>query len=170
MNKIEIGSNDNDRQEGFLQVDLYGKTDLRADIRTLPFRHSLDNIFASHVLEHLPDADVVLALKSCRAALRPGGRLELYVPDLPWILRRFLKAKSHGERWALWNRFIYGSQENAGQYHRTGFSVKRLADCLIAAGFRQVKTRRTKRKDRGVWFGPAEARTSLMEVHAIAIA
>jgi len=148
MNAIEIGGNAGPR-DGFLQVDLRGRPDVRADIRALPFKH-LDRIHASHVLEHVPDAEVVTALKSCRRALRPGGVLEVYTPDLPWLLRRFLRCGNRGERWSLWLRFLYGSQEHEGQYHRTGFSTERLADCLVAAGFRGIKTRRVVRKERNL--------------------
>lgn len=171
--KIEIGGNRDEMQDGFIQVDLCGQPEVRADIRALPFRN-LDHIYASHVLEHVPDADIVVALKSCRRALRPEGILEVYVPDLPWLMRRFLKSESSGARWALWNRFIFGSQENEGQFHRTGFSAKRLYACLVAAGFRSVATQRRKRK-RG-WVvkevsGQEErAYTTGMEVHAIATA
>jgi SAM-dependent methyltransferase len=156
ITRIEIGGNEGVR-EGFIQVDRYGKPDIRADIRALPFRN-LEKIYASHVLEHVPDADVVLALTSCRRALRPEGILEVYVPDLPWMMRRFLRAGSQGEKWSLWLRWLYGSQEHEGQYHRTGFSVKRLVDCLIAAGFRSVTAKRMKRKEH---FGH-------VEVHALA--
>lgn len=169
---IEIGANAGDRQEDFLLVDIRGNPEIRADMRCLPFRHSLDRIYASHVLEHLPDADIVTALKSCRGALRPGGVLELYVPDLLWTMRKFLRAQSHGARWALWNRIIFGSQENEGEFHKTGFSVKRLADCLIAAGFRTIKTKRCKRQRR-IAAEPFEheMRTvTTIEVHAIAVA
>lgn len=170
--KIEIGADRDTPQKDCLQVDMYDKkAAVRADIRMLPFRN-LDQIYASHVLEHLPDADVVMALKSCRRALREEGILELWVPDLLWTMRRFLKSGSHGARWALWNRFLFGSQENEGQYHRTGFSVKRLSDCLIAAGFRKVRVHRRKR-NRGMVIkevsGQEEtAFTTGMEIHAIA--
>lgn len=153
---VEIGGHTKP-EAGYLQVDVYGSPDLRADIRALPFRHSLDRIFVSHVLEHLPGAEIVGALKSCRGAIRPGGTLEVYVPDFGWILRKFQKA-SIGERWAFWEEFIFG-EEGPGMQHRSGFSTKRLSDCLVAAGFRTVKVRRKRREDR----------RNLMEIHAIAI-
>jgi len=173
MTKVEIGGNRDERQEGFVQVDCYGEPEVRADIRALPFRN-LERIYASHVLEHLPDADIIMALKSCRRALRADGVLELYVPDLLWLMRRFLKSESSGARWALWNRFLYGSQEDEGQFHRTGFSVKRLHTCLVAAGFRQVDARRRKRS-RGYIIKEVRGQeewgwTTGMEVHAVAVA
>lgn len=165
MPSIEIGADD-DILEGHIRVDMYGEPEVRADIRALPFRN-LDRVFASHVLEHVPDAGVVVALKSIRSTLKEDGVFEAYVPDLPWFFRKFL-GSSGGERWSLWNHFIFGSQENEGQYHKTGFSVKRLSDCLIAAGFRKVKVRKTKERHKA--FGQKEMLNYmyLMEIHAIA--
>ena len=145
---VEIGATDDDRHEDYIQVDMYSDTQVRADIRALPFKN-LDNIYASHVLEHLADADIVTALKSCKRALRPGGKLEVFVPDLMWAMRKFLETQSPGARWALYNRFIFGSQEHPGMYHKTGFSARRLADCLVAAGFRTIRTKRRSRRRSG---------------------
>lgn len=138
--KIEIGSNEEDHQEDFLTVDMVGSPDIIADLRHLPFNHKVEHIYCSHVLEHLSDAHIVEALKSCHGALVEDGLLEIYVPDLMWTMRKFLKA-DYSERWGLWLTFMYGSQDHKGQYHRTGFSPKRLSDCLIAAGFRRVDVR-----------------------------
>jgi len=155
MTEIEIGGHEKPR-EGYIQVDAFGQPEIRADIRALPFRHSVDSVFMSHVLEHLPEADIVMALKSCRNALRPGGRFEAYAPDFPWLLHKFLRA-SPGQRWAFYTPLIFG-QEGEGQHHRTGFSVQRLSDCLVAAGFRIIKVRRVKRDEN----------MGMVEVHAVA--
>ena len=138
-----------------IQVEAFGKPDILADIRALPFRHSLDAISTS-ALERIPDEDIIVALKSCRAALRPGGRFEARVQDLPWLMRKFLHS-SAGERWAFYRPLIFGAEER-GQHHRTGFSVKRLSDCLVAAGFRTIKVGRRKCEDGA----------GLMEINAVA--
>lgn len=153
---VEIGGHTKP-ENGYVQLDRHGSPDIRADLRALPFKHSLDGIFMSHVLEHVPGSEIVTALKSCRAAIRPGGKLEIYAPDLGWLLRKFLKA-SPGERWAFWEELIFG-EEGPGMHHRSGFSVKRLTDCLVAAGFRTVEVQRKRR----------ENRRNMVEVHAIAI-
>lgn len=150
--KIEIGGGGHPC-EGYVQVDAFGQGGtfgegkIIADIRALPFR-GLEEIYASHVLEHLPEVQVVAALKECRRALRPDGRLVVFVPDLIWFMRRFLNARSRTERWAIWGRMIFGSHEDPGMGHATGFSVRRLAECLQAAGFRKIETRNVKRDER----------------------
>ena len=153
---VEVGGYDLKR-EGYLQVDVIGSPDMVADIRALPFKHSLDGIYASHVFEHLEDADIVRAMKSCRAAIKPEGVLEVYVPDLLWFMRKFLKA-SPGERWGLYGPMIFGGSSIKEAQHRTGFSVKRLQMCLVAAGFRKVEVKRVRR----------ESRYYIMEIHGIA--
>ncbi len=123
--------------------------EVRADIRALPFKN-LARIHATHVLEVLSDAAVVPALKSCRRALRPGGAMELYVNDLPWLIGRFLRAWGQGEKWARWAKLIYEPQD--GQWSRSCFSTHRIVACLTAAGFREIRVRRKRHKacDRNV--------------------
>lgn len=162
--QIEIGA-DSDPQEGHVLVDMYGSPQVRADIRNLPFKN-LDRVYASHVLEHIPDATIITALKSIRSCLKEGGKFEAYVPDLPWFMRKFLKS-SGGERWSLWNMFIFGSQENEGQFHKTGFSVKRMSDCLVAGGFRDIKVQQTKQRQKA--FGKHGMNyLYMMEIHVVA--
>jgi SAM-dependent methyltransferase len=130
--------------------------EVRADIRALPFKN-LARIHATHILEAFPDASIVPALKSCRRALRPGGSLELYMADLPWLLGKFLGAHGQGEKWSHWAKLIYEPQD--GQWSRSGFSTHRIVACLTAAGFREIRVRRRRHKpcDRNV------------EVYALAI-
>ncbi len=167
--KIEIGASPGeDSQEDFLSVDMIPgeDVDLVADIRKLPFRHTVEHIYCSHVLEHIPDAEIVIALKSCRTALVEGGLLEIYVPDQPWMFRKFLAADYH-EKWAMWNMFIYGSQDTPGQFHFTGFSTRRMRDCLTAGGFRSIEVKRRKRRPKAK-IGEEHGHRSIniMEVYA----
>src|SRR5258708_26858152 len=43
---------------------------------------SIDNIYASHVLEHVSQADVLPVLRGVYRTLRRGGRVFVSVPDL----------------------------------------------------------------------------------------
>jgi SAM-dependent methyltransferase len=65
---------------------------------------SLDVVFSSNFLEHLPSkAHVDLTLDRARAALRPGGRLILMGPNI-----RFLA----GEYWDFWDHHVPISHES----------------------------------------------------------
>ena len=70
---------------GFLEihVDLVSPADVRADVRALPFAdESVEAVFCSHLLEHLPEWDVVPALAEWRRVIKPGGALMLKLPDM----------------------------------------------------------------------------------------
>ncbi len=152
-NKVEIGgvgdpSGMSPPRPGYVQVDLVAQPgiEVMADLCYLPFR-DLDEIYMSHVLEHMDDTLVVPVLRSCRRALKAGGKLELFVPDLMAQFRKFLQA-GQVERWGFFLKMIFGSQETAGQYHKTGFSCWRLAQCLSIAGFRDIDVKPRRRSER----------------------
>jgi len=174
--KIEIGGGIA-ALDGYVQVDVLptpANPKVFADIRALPFRN-LEGIYASNVFEHIANADIVPAMKSCRKALARGGVLEIYVPDFVWSLRKFLSSRTSVERWGAALNTIFGNQENPGQFHLTGFSVLRMAKCLEMAGFRNIDAKRRRRQSRTCgWrsvgeFGSVGYVTHLpMEVWAVA--
>jgi len=60
--------------------------------------HQLDTVLCVNVLEHVRnDRD---ALKRVGEALRPGGRLLLYVPALPWLYGTLDRGLQHHRRYA----------------------------------------------------------------------
>ncbi len=83
---------------------------------------SLDLISIWHVLEHLPDPDLVL--RSCRRWLAPGGHLLVAVPNIgSWQARLFRGAWFHVDP----------------PRHLQHFDPDSLARALRAAGFRLVR-------------------------------
>ncbi len=61
-----------------LNVDLLGG-EVRVDAEHLPFREgSFEEVFASHVLEHIPD--LVGTMHELHRVLKPGGLLKVIVP------------------------------------------------------------------------------------------
>lgn len=57
------------------------KADMIADARDLPFREEFDTVVLGDILEHMQPGDAARALRSAAAALRPGGRVVLTVPN-----------------------------------------------------------------------------------------
>ncbi|MEN1957572.1 class I SAM-dependent methyltransferase [Luteimonas changyuni] len=84
---------------------------LRLDARALPFTAAFDAIGAYDVLEHIDDD--LLALRSLRQALRPGGIVVLSVPQHPWLWSRQDDAAHHVRR--------YARGELEGKLRETGF-------------------------------------------------
>ncbi len=58
----------------------------------LPFEDdSLQVVYHSHVLEHIPKSMVKAFLNECYRVLKPGGIIRIAVPDLEGIVRNYLK-------------------------------------------------------------------------------
>jgi predicted SAM-dependent methyltransferase len=82
-------------------VPMAAQHDWRPDVvvanlrRELPFPPStFDCVYASHVLEHLYEDEVVALLRDCVRVLRPRGVLRLVVPDVKAIVREYVDRKS----------------------------------------------------------------------------
>ncbi len=135
IKKVDLGGG-HQPKEGYANVDLYvEEADVKADILHLPFSDGqLDEINASHILEHLPKDDVILALKECYRTLRADGWLAAEVPDLEDVVRDWL-AVDESQRWGIRIQRIYGLECHPGEFHKTGFTVNRLRSLLIEAGF-----------------------------------
>jgi SAM-dependent methyltransferase len=96
--RLNLGS-DIGQIAGFISVDFDPKVnpDVVADVRELPMfeTDSVDEIYASHVLEHLKSDDTLVALKEWMRVLKPGGMLTVVCPD---IVQTQILAK-HGGTW-----------------------------------------------------------------------
>jgi len=99
---------------------------------------SLDNVYASHVLEHIPQAQVLPALAGIHRVLRRHGNLMLSVPDLAALCRLYLEpGASAAIRWHAM-RMMFGGQTDAHDFHYVGFDEESLARLLAEAGFIDV--------------------------------
>lgn len=70
------------RWPGWTGVDAYGEPDVKHDLNVAPYPwpdDSVDQILASHVFEHL--SNWWGAFLECVRILKPGGILEIRVPD-----------------------------------------------------------------------------------------
>jgi predicted SAM-dependent methyltransferase len=98
---------------------------------------SVEEIYASHVLEHIPL--FLETLMHMRRVLVPGGRLRVAVPDLMALARLYLRPDlGPQDRWIVM-RMIYGGHVDAFDEHHHGFDEVTLHAYLTGAGFRDVK-------------------------------
>lgn len=138
---------------GALNVDLRPDADVCMDIREYPYkRDSVDDIICQHVLEHLPMRDAVPLIRKWAGALKPGGVVEIGVPDMDLMADAWLKA-DEAERWTRYAWTIYGGQSdeapvepwraeqppyNPHQTHQSAFTLGYLVRQLEAAGLRMI--------------------------------
>jgi SAM-dependent methyltransferase len=144
MLKLDIGS-DEGRFKDFTTVDLYAPgADVKADARARPYPDdSVDEIWASHILEHFRHSEVQPVLREWLRVLKPGATATIVTPDLDDACRAWLERRpgSHS--------MIFGAYEGEGQTHYVGWGPLEMRDELKAAGFHiiSVQTYRETAED-----------------------
>lgn len=70
------------KQEGFIGVDIAGDADIKADLTQFPWKFAKDNsadeLFVSHYIEHTPN--LIKFMDECFRILKPGGKLTIIAP------------------------------------------------------------------------------------------
>ncbi|HWA39923.1 MAG TPA: tetratricopeptide repeat protein [Burkholderiales bacterium] len=101
---------------------------------------SVEEIYASHVLEHLGyQSALPRALKEFHRVLRPGGVARISVPDFERLARLFLDPASTLDDRYVCMRMVFGGQVDEFDYHRVGLSEEFLTQYLLQAGFSRVE-------------------------------
>lgn len=95
---------------------------------------TVEAIYASHVLEHFPHGKTVDVLKDWVRALKPGGLLQVAVPDFQEIARRFMTGEQGN-----WEGYVMGGQVDGNDLHRAIFNRGKLKAALEAAGLTDIK-------------------------------
>jgi predicted SAM-dependent methyltransferase len=135
--KLYLGSRQY-KPDGFLTVDIDDRhdPDIVADVTDLSVlgSNTVEEICASHILEHLPWPLAYKALAEWTRVLRPGGRLRVAVPDLAAMATMIAEGKNV---WAA-TSLIYGvgRLENQLEAHQYGYTRGMLTSILRSLGFR----------------------------------
>lgn len=98
---------------------------------------SVDEIYASHVVEHLGHRDELKpALAEFHRVLKPGGRLAISVPDIIVLSRLMARDDLDVQQRYDLMLMMFGGQLDAFDFHKTGFFEELLVLFLLNAGFR----------------------------------
>lgn len=99
-------------------------------IYPLPYLdNSVEEIRASHVLEHFPHAQVPQVLADWTRALAPGGLLKVAVPDFPSIAQGYLTHRDEPTQ-----GYLMGGQVDAYDFHKSIFNFDTLSTLMREAG------------------------------------
>jgi len=147
--KLHIGSKI--RTEGWKTLDIAAGPDVDyvGDCKSLPqfSNDSIETLYASHVLEHVPYRETVRVLKEWLRVLIPGGMAMIAVPDLETLSRLYLHPESGLQDRVKLMRMMFGGQMDEHDFHFVGFNGELLGIWLREAGF--VDTKRVA--DFGLW-------------------
>lgn len=165
MLALEIGPGKAPVNRSWDIIDMvkYPYVDIVHDVRNLPLpvgSNKYDLIYMSHILEHIPWFQTHDFLKEILRILKPGGEVEIWVPDFAKLVDAYQRQKildtwfkfnpdKDFMTWINGRLFTYGPGEE--NWHRAAFDEKYLRRCLQRAGFRHT-TRLTK--PRGYDHGP----------------
>ena len=101
---------------------------------------SCSEIYASHVLEHLPyDGELLRAIMGFHRVLKPGGRLRVSVPDLETLCRLFLHTELQAPDRFHVMRMMFGGRTSPFDVHYVGLNFEFLGGYLHEAGFKDIQ-------------------------------
>ena len=129
VTKLNIGAGDK-KLPGFTPID----RKLGTEAYPLPASiadDSVEEVRASHVLEHFPFKKVLLVLQDWYRVLKPGGRMRIAVPDFDKIV----DMKGDPKRFA----YLMGGQSDENDFHQSVFTKEMLSQALTEAGLVNVQ-------------------------------
>lgn len=119
--KLNLGSGG--EVEGYVSIDRkQGKEAYPLDYPD----NSVNEVRASHILEHFNRGEVEKVLKDWVRVLKPGGCLKIAVPDFDWIIDNRKDPKIQG--------YLFGGQIDENDFHRVAFDADLLERLLRSAG------------------------------------
>lgn len=131
MLRLDIGSR-RAALAGYTAVDW----SLGLDVRALPYApESVEEILASHVLEHMANTDALPTLEHWVSLLKPGGIIRIAVPDFEAIIR--LMATGAKDR--PYEGWIMGGQTEPHDFHYTLWTEDKLRDLMTSVGLVDIK-------------------------------
>ncbi|TXH58134.1 MAG: methyltransferase domain-containing protein [Desulfurellales bacterium] len=142
--KLNLGCGKH-RLDGFVNVDLTG-SDQDVDLSVFPWPWedgTVEEIVASHVLEHFSKEGGRTFIEECHRVLSEGGVLHIAVPDMDKFINAHLTgdfSPLKGYKWTDLNHLCGGdeTEHNPAQRHKYMYSFESLAYTLDNEGFPTV--------------------------------
>lgn len=100
--------------------------------------NSIEEIYASHVLEHVKQSSVLLTLRGLNRIIKVGGLLYISVPDLDILAHTFINPSASPQVKFHVMRMIFGGQVDQFDFHYFGWNQLFLTEFLTEAGFSEI--------------------------------
>lgn len=119
----------------------------KIDARDIPYK-DVEALYASHILEHIKESEVVETLSHWHSVLVKGGWVQINVPDVTYGLDLLMKLNSgedtnnnyFNDRNKILS-IINGTMESEYDTHKSWYTKEKLGDYLKQAGFRTYTVR-----------------------------
>ena len=148
---LELGSGVKKGKNGWITVDDFGADICRDLTKGIPLpNESVDQIYTSHMLEHIPFKDLVIFINECFRVLKKNGSLSVCVPDASLYIKSYIDNKrfrpiNQGVKSAITDTGSFMDQVNyiayMDQLHKYMFDSENLVKTLSMAPFTQVSLR-----------------------------
>ena len=149
--KLELGSGNKKGKNGWTTVDV-NNADINWDLKNgIPLsNNSVDKIYSSHLLEHIPFEQLMILLEKCRNVLKVGGEFLVCVPNFRFYADSYKEGKMFRDRETWWKDALIDTGSTIDQInyivymkdeHKYMFDEENLVNTLKKAGFSDVKLR-----------------------------
>ena len=139
--KLHIGGEE--KKEGWKILNIQQKPDVDfiGDITDLgQFEdNSIEEIYASHVVEHVAQKKVETTLKGIHRVLKDSGKFYVSVPDMDILCKIYLDPKAPPKVKFHTMRMMFGGQVDDFDFHYFGWNFQFMNEYLLKAGFKKIE-------------------------------
>jgi predicted SAM-dependent methyltransferase len=139
--KLHIGGKEVKEGWKILNVQTLPGVDFVGDIsnlRQFPDA-SVDEIYASHVLEHVVLVEMQQTLNGIHRILKKGGKFMVSVPDMDILCHTFISPVADVNLKFHVMRMMFGGQIDADDFHHFGWNLQFMQNLLAEAGFSTIQ-------------------------------
>jgi len=96
---------------------------------------TVDEVYASHVLEHIHHSKTLTTIKEWVRVLKPGGRLRIAVPNIEQVIKKFQAGDIPPELLSMW---LHGTADVDHDRHQAEFTYAYLEQIFRRLGLTRV--------------------------------
>jgi len=126
MIKLNLGGG-LQKRAGYINLD----RKLGSEVYPLDYEDgSVDEIYASHILEHFSHKEAPHVLAHWASKLKIGGKIRIAVPDFLWII--------DNQTNRLAEAYLMGGHQDENDYHKSIWTERKLRDVMAYAGLTEI--------------------------------
>jgi len=143
--RLHIGGEEKKEGWSILNIQKKEGVDFIGDISDLSqFKDSsIDEIYASHVLEHVPQKKIKKTLQGINRVLIPGGKFYVSVPDMDVLCKIFIDPKAPLPVKHNVARIMFGGQVDDCDFHYFGWNLEFIKNFFNEVGFLKIEKVKT---------------------------